>query len=146
MKIYFDLDGTLARFEEQPNAMDRFINEKGFFLSLEPTKLCKELVEDNKTLWENIHILSTSPNKQATKDKIKWVEKHLPKIKKENIIVVYENSHKQKYAKGSLLIDDHTPNLREWQKKGGYVIKAINKHNNKKGISKALGYAKIIVD
>lgn len=139
MKFYYDLDDTLADFQAEPNALERFKHEVGFFYSLKPTSL----VERIKKLPTEIHILSTSPNEQADKDKREWVRKHLPQVKDENIILVRDNNDKAKYAKGNVLIDDHTPNLLNWISQGGYGIKVANYHNCKKGRSKKMHTIKI---
>lgn len=141
MKHFFDMDDTLADFHSELNAMKRFDNERDFFTNLKPTTLVNII----KDLPHDIYILSCSPNEQADKDKLKWLEKHLPMVKPENVYLVRTNEEKAKLAKGNLLIDDHTSNLVQWIKQGGYGIKVINYHNYKKGRSKALNLATIKV-
>lgn len=140
MKHYFDLDGTLADFQSEPNAIERYTTEPGFFANLKPTKL----VERIKLLPTEIYILSTSPNEQADKDKVEWVKKHLPMVKLENIHLVRCNAHKSLYARGNVLYDDHTPNLLDWVENGGHAVKIINGHNNKQKRSKRMMKIKII--
>lgn len=142
MKLFIDLDGTLADFNGQPNALDRYQTEKGFFANLEPTSLVKELsyIQDTK----NIYILSTSPNKQADQDKLEWVKKHVPSLNLSQVILVRDNIEKRKFALNNTLIDDHTPNLLDWLEHGGQVIKVINDHNGKIGRSK--GFNKIVLE
>lgn len=132
-KIFIDLDDTLANFNEQPNALKRFSIEQGFFKNLRPTSLVGRI---KKLPYQNFYILSTSPNKQADKDKKAWVNKHLPLISSDHIILVRDNSQKAMYAKDNLLLDDHTPNLIHWVENGGYGIKVINHFNNKNGTHK----------
>lgn len=139
MKFYYDLDDTLADFNAQPNAMERFRHEKGFFYNLKPTALVQRITK----LPTEIHILSTSPNEQADNDKKAWVKKHLPQVKDENIILVRDNSEKARYAHGNVLVDDHTPNLLDWISNGGYAIKVANYHNCKQGRSRKLQTIKI---
>ena len=81
-KIFLDLDGTLARFNV-PNALDRFDKEIGFFANLLAYKgieVVNELAKEG-----NVFVISASPNEQADKDKMTWLEKYLPNIKLENI-------------------------------------------------------------
>lgn len=130
--IFIDMDGVLARFEEQPKALDRFVNEKGFFTRLDLTAFAKKLqkqLANNEIDTNRVAILTASPNKQADNDKLLWIKKHLPQIK--NIVIVREGEQKAKFAKNNILIDDYTRNLEFWLKNGGYGIKAINKHNGK---------------
>ena len=145
MHYYYDLDGTLVDFESQPNALQRYNIERGFFKKLKATKHCNEVVKQ-LTDYSIIHILSTSPNEQATKDKIEWIKENLPNLPLENIHIVYDNKDKAQYAKGNVLIDDHTPNLIDWIKNNGHGIKSINKVNGKGGKHKRLGISTIIVD
>ena len=81
-KIFLDLDGTLVKFNVE-NALERFDKEKGFFanlLAFEGIEVVNNLAKNN-----NLFIISASPNEQADKDKLIWIEKYLPNISKENI-------------------------------------------------------------
>ena len=74
--IYCDMDGVVADFNNEPNAVARFKVEKGFFFKLKPIEInvraVKELAKDNE-----IYILTASPNPRADKDKIKWLRTKL---------------------------------------------------------------------
>ena len=128
--IYCDMDGVLADFNKEPNAVERFAVEKGFFAKLEPIKnnvrAIKILLEDGR----KVKILSASPNKNADKDKMKWLAKYLPEIKKEDIIICRNGDVKAHYAsdiKESVLLDDYGKNCREWLSYGGQAIKVKEK-------------------
>lgn len=85
IKWVLDMDDTLAHFHEQKNALERFATEKNFFNILKPskmTKFIKQLVERNELNTKDIFIVSASPNEQADKDKLQWIERHLPEIPK----------------------------------------------------------------
>jgi 5'(3')-deoxyribonucleotidase len=125
-KIYFDLDGVFADFDNEPNALERFAIEKGFFKNLKQLPLLdtvKKLIDRQELDINKLYILSASPTKIADSDKIKWLENNLPQIKKENIILVRSGLDKAKYAKGNLLIDDYSNNLIEWERCGGFGLK-----------------------
>ena len=132
-RIFLDLDGTLARFNVK-NALERFDNEKGFFANLLAYKgieIVNELARE-----DNLFIISASPNEQADKDKMIWLEKYLPNIKQENITIcrigenkarVIESKYNIEINEQCYLLDDYTKNLNEWESVGGIGIKRITK-------------------
>lgn len=113
--IYCDMDGVVADFNNEPNAVERFRVEKGFFFKLKPievnVKAVKELARYNE-----VYILTASPNPRADKDKIKWLKKYMPFIAKENIIICRNGERKVDFMKSDngILLDDYSVNLKEW--------------------------------
>lgn len=130
VRVFLDLDGTLAKFNV-PNALNRFENEKGFFANLGAYKGIDKINELAKQ--GNIYIISASPNKNADEDKMKWINKFLPNIPKNNIVICRCGECKafvlQKLGliidKACYLLDDYTKNLIEWENYGGTGIKRI---------------------
>jgi 5'(3')-deoxyribonucleotidase len=132
-KIFLDLDGTLAKFNV-PNALERFDKEEGFFKNLGAYKgieVVNELARDNA-----LFIISASPNEQADKDKMIWIEKFLPNININNITICRIGENKAKIIMNKYnitineqcyLLDDYTKNLNEWENFGGKGIKRITK-------------------
>lgn len=150
-KWVLDMDDTLAHFNKEKKALERFSSEKSFFSNLEPTKLLLyiQIAIITKVIdLKNIYIVSASPNEQADKDKQEWLSKYLKALPKENITFTRLGQNKayhfmNKYHLSSkdlsnyILIDDYTKNLIEWQTLGGKVLKYINEYNNtKKGYLK----------
>ena len=130
-KIFLDLDGTLAKFNVR-NALKRFDNEVGFFANLGAYKGID--IVDKLARLGNIYIISASPNEQADKDKMQWIEKYLPNVPQENITLcrlgenkakIIENKYNFKIDKNCYLLDDYTKNLNEWSACGGTGIKRI---------------------
>ena len=130
MKIFLDLDGTLARFNVR-NALERFATEKGFFANLKAYKNIEDINEMAKC--GNVYIISASPNEQADIDKIAWVSHYLPNINLlTNVFICRCGENKADYlkAKGidiknTCLLDDYTKNLVEWESAGGVGIKRL---------------------
>ena len=130
-KIFLDLDGTLARFNV-PNALERFDKEEGFFARLKAYKdieVVNELAKTNK-----LFIISASPNEQADKDKMIWINKYLPNIDVKNITICRLGQNKAKIIQDKYnitindkcyLLDDYTKNLNEWENFGGKGIKRL---------------------
>ena len=130
-RIFLDLDGTLARFNVR-NALERFDKEVGFFANLLAYKgieIVNELAKTNQ-----LFIISASPNEQADKDKMIWLEKYLPNINVENITLCRLGQNKAQIIQDKYnitineecyLLDDYTKNLNEWENFGGKGIKRI---------------------
>ena len=131
-KIFLDLDGTLAKFNVK-NALNRFETEKGFFAKLGAYKGIEVINEMAKA--GNVYIISASPNIQADIDKMTWIEKYLPNIPKNHIVICRCGECKALVLrrlglvidKNCYLLDDYTKNLTEWESVGGVGIKRITK-------------------
>ena len=133
IKMFLDLDGTLARFNV-PNALERFDKEEGFFKNLGAYKgieVVNELAKEKE-----LFIISASPNEQADKDKMIWINKYLPNISKANITICRIGENKAQIIQDKYnitineecyLLDDYTKNLKEWETFGGKGIKRITK-------------------
>lgn len=132
-KIFLDLDGTLAKFNVK-NALQRFATEEGFFERLGAYKNIEEINEMAKE--GNVYIISASPNVQADNDKMKWIQKYLFNIPIANIVICRVGENKAEIIKSQLnimidkttvLLDDYTKNLTEWENAGGVGIKRLTK-------------------
>ena len=136
VKIYIDMDGTIARFHDENLYLERMF-EKGFFRDLKPfenaVSAIKELVKDNTS---EIFILSATVNSCSLEEKQEWLDRYLPEIDKEHRIFTSLNVPKSeaighRLTDKDILIDDYNKNLLEWQKAGGTSVKAKNNINHK---------------
>lgn len=124
LTLYVDMDGVLADFNAEKDAINRFRTEKRFFYNLAPISENVEAVKDLYNKGYDIKILTTSPHNRADRDKRLWLKKHLPFIKRENIIYGRPEIAKIDYLttleriKG-VLIDDYGKNIQEWLYGGG---------------------------
>lgn len=149
IKLFFDLDGTLAKFNSKRNALERFNKEKGFFANLKPFKYIEKVNELALRTDIEVYIISATPNEQADEDKLIWINKYLNNIRKENICFCRLGKNKAKEIKEQLnididrtclLFDDYTNNLIDWNKSNGIGIKRLtslanNKSKRWKGLS-----------
>ena len=100
-KLFLDMDGTIAKFNSKKNALQRFDNEVGFFASLKPFAHLDSidyLIVNNIV---EVFVISASPNEQADKDKMTWLETHLPNLAKENICFCRIGTNKAKALKNN---------------------------------------------
>lgn len=138
-RIFIDMDGTLARFHDEVQYLERMF-EKGFFENLKPFENMTEAV---RQLSQNpnyeVFILSAAVEGEppyCNTEKNRWIDKYIPEIPLENRIFTRVGEPKSAYILGGInkddiLIDDYNVGLEAWERDGGTAIKCKNNINHK---------------
>ena len=129
MRFNFDMDGTIANLYGVENWLNYLINEE-----VEPYIQAKPLVNMNKLAkrlneiqnrGDEIVIISwasknCSPRfvEAIAQAKREWLQKYLPTVRWNEIIIIQYGEPKSNYSYG-ILFDDEEPNRNEWGK-GAY--------------------------
>lgn len=134
--LFVDLDGTLAEFK-YAESMD-ILYEKGYFLNLRPIPgtiaglrcFMKEHPEIE------VYVLSAylGDSKWALQEKIMWLDTYFPELEEEHQLFVKCGQLKSDVPlknQNAFLLDDHSPNLMDWEDAGFKGIKLLNGINGK---------------
>lgn len=144
MKIYIDFDGVILntievsykRIREQFGENASIEDSTSFYRSINWDEFLRECTPINHSIdclkqimnskKYDVAILTHVLSLEEEKAKQKYLKEYLPKIKYIPVTVP-----KPKWAavncKNSILVDDYSQNLREWQEHGGIAIKFSQK-------------------
>ncbi len=140
-RLFVDMDGTLARFHDEVQYLERMF-EKGFFLDLKPfdeaVRAINDLAENENDDYE-VFVLSAAIDGEppyCRDEKHQWLDEHCPGIDREHRIFTKTGVPKSEYIPGGIsesdiLWDDYNKNLEEWQQAGGTAVKCHNNINHK---------------
>lgn len=148
MRLFVDMDGTLAEFKEVDTLEKLY--EQGYFANLASHENVlqgiKAFIGENKNT--EVFVLSSvlSDSEYALKEKNEWLDKYLPEIDQEHRIFSPCGEPKASYVPGGIdendyLLDDYTKNLMEWNTARG--IKLMNGINGNEGKWERLNGLKI---
>ena len=134
--LNFDMDGTLCNFYGVDGWLDDLMTSNP-----RPYKVAKprfnfssfaRLIHRLQRLGYQVNIISwlakcddDNFHKVVADVKVKWLQKHLPSVKFDNIIIVPYGTPKHTLANG-ILFDDEKPNRDNWQGKAYDVDDILN--------------------
>lgn len=139
IRIFFDMDGTLFKWNEVPY-FEKLL-EKGYFANLEPHENVIEavntMIPTHSHEYEIFILSAVIPESQyALEEKNQSIERFLPTVDKEHRIFCPVGENKANYVPGGIkntdvLVDDYTLNLKHWVRSGGAGVKLLNGINDK---------------
>lgn len=139
-RLFVDMDGTLARFHDQVNYLERMF-EKDFFRELDPFENMVEGIRQFKQMHPDVevYILSAKVNGEppyCEEEKHAWMNIHLPEIPESNRIFTEMGRPKAEFIPGGItkddfLLDDYNKGLNQFMYDGGRCIKCHNNINQK---------------
>jgi len=128
MRINFDMDGTIANLYGVENWLEMLIaNDETPYTNAKPlvnlsllarylNKVQKKGVEIGVISWLSKNS-NDDYNERVTNAKLRWLKKHLPSVKWDNIVIVPYGTPKENYAltENDILFDDEEPNRKNWK-------------------------------
>ena len=139
-RLLVDMDGTLARFHDQSNYLERMF-EKDFFRELEPFENMVEGVRqfikdhpDVEVFIVSARVIGEPPYCEVEKNA--WLDRFLPEIDREHRIFTDIGHSKAEYLPGGAtkddyLLDDYNRGLNLFMYDGGSAIKCHNNINQR---------------
>ena len=122
IKVYLDLDGTVASLYTEKNWLKRLRDEEeGLFLNLKPMISQDKLLEIFPQEKYDIRILSMTPLgaskpfcEKVVEEKNAWLDEHFPVLKK-RIYQKYGHNKNVKNSANAILVDDNEAIRKSWK-------------------------------
>ena len=134
--LYVDMDGVLAEFRYVEREAQLY--EKGYFLNLKPMRNVLAgityFINDHPEI--DVYVLSAylGGSKWALQEKSMWLNRNFPELEEEHQLFVKCGEYKSSVPSDdeeAFLLDDHSPNLLDWENAGHFGIKLLNGINGK---------------
>lgn len=139
-RLLVDMDGTLARFHDQANYLERMF-EKDFFRELEPftnmVEGVRQFMQDHpdvEVFIVSARVIGEPPYCEVEKNA--WLDRYLPEIDRAHRIFTDIGHSKAEYLPGGAtkddyLLDDYNKGLNLFLYDGGSAIKCHNNINQR---------------
>lgn len=100
MRVYFDMDGTIAKWRDVPVEESR---KPGYYIDLEPETELLDFLAAALKADENMNILSSYyTDTRALLEKKKWLDKYLPGISSSHCLFVPYGKNKAEFVETML--------------------------------------------
>jgi hypothetical protein len=155
--LYLDMDGVIVDYQGAYASLAKTIDWKGLDQEYWEELVHKKYgavsstpewwasldwIEGGREVWKVAHHLfkhvcilssasSTDPKRfdVVAEGKRQWLKKHMPQIHSNDIFIVQYKGQKKNYAnKTSILVDDVTITIKDWNASGGFGILHSHKH------------------
>lgn len=138
MKIYFDMDGTIANLYNVENWLEKLRSfDSSPYMEATPLLNLSSFARLVKKMQKNgiqigiISWLSKNSNKEydeaVTEAKKKWLKKHLPSVIFDEIFILSYGTPKSncinsEILEANFLFDDEEKNRKDWEENGGIAF------------------------
>lgn len=132
-RFFFDADGVLFQFDKTKTFEE--VCAPGYFKTVTPVPVMLEVFRMLELMGEDVYILTKAfDDGHSREDKLFSFRQNLPGISNDRILFVSYSESKsdavRALSKQDILIDDFTPNCKEW---GGTAVKLYNGYNGTNG-------------
>lgn len=118
MVFYFDMDGVLVDVPEIDGSNFKKLSSPFWVSNLPPYSYNVQVINWLISQGHTVYILSRGTNSYNKKGKLVWLEKYVPKLPKDHIILI-DDAKKENYVRErGVLIDDIERNCKFWFKCG----------------------------
>ena len=138
IKLFVDMDGTIAKFYHTPNYLEKMY-EPGYFVNLKPYAILKTIKQLASKSNIEVFVLSACVQSEYCKlEKVAWLDKYLPEVDFEHRILIDVGENKADFIDYdvdtiNVLLDDYSRNIYEWNEYDfdNIGIKFVNGINDK---------------
>lgn len=119
---YFDMDGVIANFHKEPYSFKNAISRE-WIANLDPFTENIDTMRNLIKQGHKVYILSKAAKETSRLGKLDWLDRYIPEMPRENIIIIVGNGKKIDYIReDGILVDDDIKNIRPWEKAGHKTI------------------------